>query len=1047
MRASICLWLVLAACGGGGGGGDGDGGDGGDDGGLPSDGGPPDGTMGGTAPMFDGVTVAYADGVDRIGVQWNAAVDDVTPSDAIVYRLYTGATPQDAEMAMTPEVEVTGSTEAAITGLSAGQTLYVVAIAVDGDGNASTLRRPVKATTTLVPTVVRKPVKDLSKLSLTISELGHDRFALTGADAATIAANDLIVVDNTFGRSLRRVVTTMASGGGYEITTTKADMMEVFQSGELITSTLLAEPMTAMAHEDGMEELEDGVTLSYEMSFDPVFEGYMKFSDSFFDKPEKVRFTAEGVFAVKGLAAFQTSGSKEYDNKVDLASRTMRFVYVVGGVPVYQEVILTLVGEVELSAETNFTAQMNVDAQKTIKIGFEWDQASGFQTIREDGFMETTTFTLDSQAKASATIKIYPVIKTRLYKMLAVGIEVVPQVNLEAEARFLPLPPELTKLDVDFFVDAQVFADLSIFSKNLWRWESDRYELYRVPLFSLPDVKLHIPVPAGNTCHPTTLFLQVQDGYNNKVLPPKIGYRIDPPGPVLTLDAGRVRGTIESMTPGTYTIEASVEGDSFLGPIGTRYSTTTVTFTDPGVDCMMVPPPTSGTGFSCTSTQGGLVAPPYFESNRFVIGSDSNTWPSLVLPTKSVSFASYTWAFASTGKPYNYNWDADGNPNWPIGLPSPPFAMDLKVSFNPPFGLEPGHYVPSNIAFGHSVAGCDSQGVNGECVAYGAPSNAPMNPGDPLIRTGVYEVSASKLGPDATTSDDEEHCYGDTSIPVPVIEVVGPADPYDNNDDPKHARHVTQFVRFKERLPAGDKDFFRWAPSGSPTDVTFDGEPLEMGPTCYVRVKTTTPNQFVKPTITVYRGEQNAANDTNVVVKGLGEVTFAAIPTEVYFARMSVEGTSGVGDYVGEIVSDCTAETQFPAVTAPIMASATTIAPSGQITLSTTVDSLTEEAHFQLVTPSEGFGSQEYRATIDPVTKLASATFPGPTTAGTYVAKVRVATLTPDPYLEHQSTYVVDPSFSSTHYTVEQVNYAAGDPYPRTRRLSTIPVLQVTVGP
>lgn len=276
--------------------------------------------------------------------------------------------------------------------------------------------------------------------------------------------------------------------------------------------------------------------------------------------------------------------------------------------------------------------------------------------------------------------------------------------------------------------------------------------------------------------------------------------------------------------------------------------------------------------------------------------------------------------------------------------------------------------------------------MNTECVQYYIDWLPPQYPGGPLAPSGVFHVWAAKFGPDVTTDDDDFSCYGNSGVPVPMIEVVGPEDPYDNNDDPK-------------------------------------------------------------PTITVYRGEQNAANDTNVVVKGLGEVTFAAIPTEVYFARMSVEGTSGVGDYVGEIVSDCTAETQFPAVTAPIMASATTIAPSGQITLSTTVDSLTEEAHFQLVTPSGASGSHEYMATIDPVTKIASATFTGPTTAGTYVAKVRVATLTPDPYLEHQSTYVVDPSFSSTHYTVEQVNYAAGDPYPRTRRLSTIPVLQVTVGP
>lgn len=1068
--------------------GDPDGGTPGTDGGPGADGGAPggDGGLSVPAPFFAGIAQVFADGTDRLSVTWIAAVDDVTPADQITYRLYRGYSEQEALAAAdaggAPALTVTGVTHAELTGLLPGEALYLVAVAVDEDGNESEGRRVVTGATSRTPVVVRQGVKDLAAMDVVVTELGYDRFSVSGPAAGGLVEGDIVLVGNSFGRSLRRIAALTGAPPSVEITTEKAALVDVFQSGELNASAVLLDPGVSANGLGGLsaagrthkryrdpetglvleqrrvhaarlspptgphalllDELPEGVELTYEMSFEPEVKAEVKFSDSFVSKPERVKLTATGHFAVDGRAAYTVDGAVEYAAETELLSRKLTLTYVVGGVPVLQTVELALMAGVEMKAEHAFEASMDVHAEKTFTVGFEWDSANGFLPIREDGFEQTTELTLSGEAKAEATLKIYPVIKTSFYEALTGEVEVVPQVVLEAEARFVPLPIELTKADVTFLVDAQAKGDLTILGQEIGKWESDRIELYRVPIHSLPDVDLITTQSSANTCHPLSVFLRIQDGMNNAVLPENIGITVEPPGPVISFDAGRVRAEVTSMMPGTYTIKANAYGDGVLGPLGTRYSELEVTFDDPGVSCDQVPPPSS-TGISCEGGVTGLTGPPSWTKNRYEMYSDDV--PVLRAPFHALPSTMVYGFLKLEGVPRSYvppGQDIYAG-LWPVYGP-PDADLDGVLELSPQFTQEgglpslPGRYAPE-IAFTHysgASTGCHGNMVNFECGGYSVDWVST----DPILFEGSYLINTSILGPEWDSPYDDVSCSSETGIPSPRIEVVGPRPPYDDNDTPALAEPLPQFVRVNEELRPGDVDFFRFEPQG---DV-FDTPQLPLDdPSCFVEVKAEAPPYvYPPPRITVYRGEAGAANDTDVVVQGYGRVVFRPIPTEVYFARMDAPDGTNVPSYTAEIDSDCTAQTQYPSLTGPLALSTATVQAGGTVTLTAPIDSLTAYAWFALrERDDETRGGLDVAATVDPQ------------------AMTAVATLTPDVYLapgEYQvyvilrdadqalaSRYLVDSSFSTTLYAVERQNELAGAQ--PVREETTIPAAFVTL--
>ncbi len=1050
-----------------------------EDGGGASDGGGGGADAGPGGLSFAGIAQAYADGTSELVVAWIAAVDDATPASALGYRVYTGSTEAAviaaADQDTGPAATVTGATTTRLSGFSPQQVVVLLAVAVDGDGNRSASRRVITVVMPQTPLLRRAPLVDLATLSLTVTELGYDRFLLVGTDAASLQVGDVVKIENTYGRSLRKIATKTTSGAGFEIGTEKAALVDLFASGELAFSGVVVDPGAAGAVPIGGQtagtfrstyddqttgiaieqhgrrtaslgpppgisgqaliDLEQDVQLSYEMYFDPELQISARFSESFLDKPEHVKVLLVGKFGIEGLASYTLTGAREYEAEQELLSRTVRLVYTVGTVPVVQTVTLKLMAQLQMKAESEFHASMQVNAEKQIAVGFQYDAASGFAAIREDGFTQTTTFDLTGKAEASATLKIYPVVETELYEALAARLEVVPQVNLEAEAQLLPPQPELTKCDVDFLVDAQASADLTIFGAEIAKWESDRYELYQVPLFSLPEVEVVTRTSAAaTTCHPIPVYLQVKDGVRNRVVETGIVWRTS--GGTLDVLPGAVKATLTAPSAGTYTIDVDLQGDGILGVLGTRYASLDIVVTDPVADCADVPAPTA-LGITCDgSIQTGMTAPP---TVRTVLDAGPDG-----LVYEVADFALHL-RYAGTvhpganmeGRLYENTTTSIGTRGVGGGVPYP--AGDHIVSVAAPLvqeGFGPGDWVP-NIY----VNACNQAG--GECVGY----DAPFTGSDPVAVTRTsaasYQIDALLFGPDFGAVDDDLACYGDIGIRAPRLRAYGPRPPHEDDDDPATAPSFAQFTRRQGEIRGRDVDFYKYELVPADGRVSYDNPPPPDDPACFVVVRAAASSSE-QLAISVYRGEEGAVNDTDVVVRGFDEVRFIPNPIEVYFARIAGDGVTNVGTYIAEIDSDCTAETPYPTITGPLTVPSAPIARGASVNVTVPVDASTANVELQLYTLNGQYGTGLVTALIDTSAGTATAsipTFVSPSNpVGQYFVRARLL----DDMGAHESIYAYDASFSTTVYARTKVNNLV-NPTSRTTGLTTLPVALVTL--
>ena len=83
-------------------------------------------------PLFGGVTEAFADGPDAVGLSWFPAADETLP-DAMTYLVFVSTVPGVYDLT-TPAAEVTGVTTYRMTGLVTGSTYYFLVRARDALG-------------------------------------------------------------------------------------------------------------------------------------------------------------------------------------------------------------------------------------------------------------------------------------------------------------------------------------------------------------------------------------------------------------------------------------------------------------------------------------------------------------------------------------------------------------------------------------------------------------------------------------------------------------------------------------------------------------------------------------------------------------------------------------------------------------------------------------------------------------------------------------------------------------------------------------------------
>lgn len=1043
---------------------------GGSDAGDAGTGDPDSGVMPGPRPVFSGPSVVYAEGPNELRLAWVAATDDATGPEAIAYHLYWGTdgtqVEAQADAGGDGQAIVVGQTTGAITGLTASTDYFVVVIAEDGEGLRSVRRPAQRVHTPARALALSRAIKVLADLDLTVTPRSLDHFDVSGPDLGQLSVGDFVLAENEFGRALVKIQSLTPNGNVTTMITEKAALDEVVTGGELQLSGVLPDPSAFESANSGrgprrayyrdpragltLEQtrvdraflgprrlgasgtdvsLEEDVVLDYGFTWEVGYEANVVWPDSGIGTPESVTAIFTGKLGVEGEATYTLNGSAEYEVERELLSRTLTFTYVVGGLPVLQQVSLKVMAKLEMKAEAEFKAGMTFSAEKEIRVGFSYNPEVGFFPIKDDGFTQETTFSLEGEATAEAKLSIYPVVSTTFYGVATGAIQVDPRVELEAKADLLALPPELTQFDVDFSVGAQINADLTVFGKELAKWESDRYELYRVPIFSLPELQVLGPKEA-TICHPAKLYLKLSNGYRNTVRPENISWS----NPDVSPTPNNLQAELMTTTPGEHTIKVSAYGDGPLGVLGTRRSEITIDVTDPGVDCSMVSTPTTAPVSCLSNLENGFTGPAYFSHTR--AGKDDAD-VKVYVPIKNTRFGAFmvgafhqyhesTQFQDTTRAPGIYlafnNFDPfEGDYEHPwVPLDTPPDDYTFNVVYHTSYSCDP------NMLRQES---CQSWGWANEWINLGTPNQVEIHHSD------IYEQS-SWIGPgfDPITAYEGEACDGWTGIPLPVLHYIAPYAPKDQDDDPAEAPELPHGFRMRGRLEPFDHDFRRYTPAPAPAPNSpppFVYDQTRPTPDCYVEVKADGDPPNPPVIITVYEGAENAGTQGQSVIEGPSPVRFLPDPTKIYFARFRYQDPNQSGDYLAEIQSDCTAETPFPEMTGPPTVTSTVPTWRQTIDVTVPVNMLARAVAIDLLESVDGSTWSAGRAAVDIPNGATSVTVPvyvnnGGFPPGRYYVSVQLYAA---PLIDSQtllSTYDRRSTVSSTEYTWRKQDFVAG---------------------
>ena len=995
-------------------------------------------------------------GPEEVTLHWPEASDDLTAAANLVYEVFQGSTQDEAMTAAGSgnpiASSVTGATEITLSSLAADTEYYFAVVARDEDGNRSPAPRTVQATTMdQAWTVTQAPI-DLGELNTTVTENGLNNFTLSGTDAGALEAGDLILIDNTYGRTLKRVLTATPTSGDVTLTTESVSLSEVIGTGSLNTTAQLVavdgfatqslsmlapvqqpdirthrdpgghfqireqvahdQPIAAQA--DGSTDLSQDVKLTYSAEFQPELRVNARWNQSVAsDVPEFFRATAKGTFTFDAQVDYAAMASAEYKVEKELFSRTFNFRYLIAGVPVVQEVEIKFMGELDFKAESPIKMTKKFTATKDVEYGFQWSRTQGFSPVSEEGFEKTDEFTLDGEATAKATIKVYPTISTTFYKAAKAKLTLEANVEVDAKANLLPPPAEITKFDAKLWVDAWADANLTILGKEIDSWTSDKYTLVEVPLHSMPEMSLDYRGDNLDTCGSRQVYLRLANGYNNDVDPTTVTWSVEPTGPTLDVSPSGLQATFSSTSAGTFTIKASSHGDGFLGVLGTRRTEKEIVVVDAPVDdCDPVNSDPAGADgvFGCdVNVPYGLTASPMpsrtmiapgdvlgFEIPAYSPGPCYISYGLLQFDfnqpvASNTSHTSSDFKYLSSGVP---NGNAGFTAATDTSMTGGPYAMNFTIQSGTAsqnaqvatYGAEANNYSPTNYHVGQR------DGTNGEC----------------------QELSA---------------------LPVHVVNVVAPRIG-DGHDDPQEAfdlpinkgKRVSQHTRYQ------DDDWYQFTPtSEGGRGVPYDSE-LPYSPSCPIRIEA---DNFYS-SLEIYGSLQDAEAGSGLLASGNPVVVEGAEGVTFYVRAIGPDYTNQ--DYVIEAITDCDEVFvgAFPVLTSTPSFSANTVDNNGStIDLSLAFTDITYGIQVQWRTTAGDLGAGGYTSythlgTTSAVVAVDAQFSP----VDQYVAYL---TLYDEDFAE-TSRYVYDPAFSTTHYTLER-----SGPSGTYRQVTTIPLLIVDV--
>ncbi|MFC1523667.1 hypothetical protein ACFL6N_02635 [Thermodesulfobacteriota bacterium] len=608
---AFTLIVATASCGGGG--------DGGSDG----------STSKSTPPSFDGIALVSSPDADRLELHWVVATDNLTQSSEIKYNVYVGteSTVAALKAATNLQATVTNTTTHTVTGLTSATIYYALVVAEDGDGN-------LNADPVIVPVTTQATAVSLAATPVEINDANAvltapDAYAISGPEVSSLQAGKVLVIDSATGSSsLKKVVSVTPNGDSVNITTTDASLNELIDEGELSAAFMLVDPSLATTSSMTPPTLKEGyvirrydspdgafsvtsttpeetpdvtaaaftsyrystyllgsasdsqaVRLGYTVNFIPRLDTRVKYTSGIItDRLESAYIAATGNFNVNALLGYYLNSSYDDTLTKTLMTRTFTFNYLVGSVPVTQEVEFNVLSELKLNASSSVSIESALTASKNITFGFEWTRNGGWEAVNAEGFTQSTTFEIIANGDVMAILRIYPEIKTNFYQATESSVALIPAIRLDAAAQTSPRL-ELTQFTAGFWAYLTLSAKLDVLDYNLPPW--DLLEEPVVPyadFFSLPTASISCGSNSMVVGDSDTCTLTVTDGVNNAVPKDNINWSASPSGcSTIALSVDRKTATVTAAAEGSCEIVASVYGSGVLSTAGMRYASSSYT--------------------------------------------------------------------------------------------------------------------------------------------------------------------------------------------------------------------------------------------------------------------------------------------------------------------------------------------------------------------------------------------------------------------------------------------------------------------------------------
>lgn len=597
------------------------------------------------------LVLMVAAGMDKMKMAWIRGSDGNTPEEMVKYDIHLSTTEDFIPGSSTLKKTVNGENQAEITGLTSGTIYYgkIVAIYTSGtSSHSNTLHaRTYSFPVELDPTTVTFNATDLGLGKHTTDD--GINYSYSGGTPPQVGSI-LFSEDIAGGMTIRTVESVSATGGTISVVTSDASLTDVVDRGSVYGSMKLvdfdgASGTLTPQDKEGMATLKtttlnDGslykridwkekllcaeqmiyahdeadfsvqpkgnssiiklganqaVASEFEATvtaeFKPELITSAEWGGGIFKHLDAAKVAAKGTLTFEATAQYNFSAPNTYEKRFHLWDKTWTAFYQIPpGIPVHQEIILTVEvvatasasAEVEAIAQSTLTETVEVGA---IYNGFSW---TPYISRNED---TSLTATLTIQGKANGEIRLIPKIEVKFYKVISAGLSVEPFVKsgltfekTTNNSDFLAAHPtrlmQLTSFDASLGMEANIESDLSLGRD----WEilpptcvlgtnSCLHTFDELELFSIPTLKL----TTMNVCEESAqLRLQVSNGTHNQFQSTSVNWEVFPddgaihPGTCISI--GKITTCTATFTPGLedeYTIFAS--GHGVLGELGRQF--------------------------------------------------------------------------------------------------------------------------------------------------------------------------------------------------------------------------------------------------------------------------------------------------------------------------------------------------------------------------------------------------------------------------------------------------------------------------------------------